>query len=101
MRNFVSLLSLLALFIFTGCAGPEHKLGRGFNNFTELARGGELRRSMEQTAIWEGPEASYTTGFFRGLNRSIVRTGIGAYEIVTFPLPPYHALMTSTNRLYP
>ena len=101
MRNFVSLLSLVIVLIFTGCAGPGHKFGRGINNMTEFARGGELRRSMEQTGIWEGPEAAYTTGFLRGLNRSIVRTGVGIYEVVSAPFPPYHPLMTSTNRLYP
>ena len=103
MRRSVSLLTLTAVtaFIFVGCAGPERKFGRGMNNVTEIARMGELRRSVEQTAIWDGAEVSYTTGFIRGLNRTLVRTGIGVYEIVTFPLPPYHALMTSTNRLYP
>jgi len=46
-----------------GCAGPEKKLGRGINNFTEFARGGEIRRSVEQTALRDGrlspiPQAS-------------------------------------------
>ena len=101
MRIAISFLALIAVGAFCGCAGPGQKLGRGINNMTEFARGGEMRRSIEQTAIWEGPEAATTTGFIRGLNRSVVRTGIGIYEVVTAPLPPYHALMTSTNRLYP
>src|SRR5262245_44356616 len=65
-------------FLATGCAGPEQKFGRGLNNVTEFARLGEIRRSMEQTAIWEGTDKAYTTGFMRGLNRSLVRTGVGA-----------------------
>ena len=101
IRISTPLLALIAVLAFTGCAGPERKFGRGINNFTEIARGGELRRSMEQTAIWEGPEVSYTTGFFRGLNRSVVRTAIGAYEVITAPFPPYGPMLTSTNRLYP
>lgn len=101
MRIALSLLSLIAVGAFAGCAGPERKFGRGMNNVTEIARGGEFRRSVEQTAIWEGPEASYTIGFIRGINRTLVRTGIGIYEVVTAPLPPYGPLMTSTNRLYP
>jgi putative exosortase-associated protein (TIGR04073 family) len=101
MRRSVSLLALIAVTISVGCAGPERKFGRGLNNITEVARGGEFRRSVEQTAIWEGPEAAYTTGFIRGINRTVVRTAIGAYELVTAPLPPYGPLMTSTNRLYP
>ena len=81
-------------FLAAGCAGPEQKLGRGINNVTEFARGGEIRRSMEQTAIWDGPDTAYTTGFFRGINRTLCRTGIGVYEIVTAPIPPYHPVFT-------
>jgi len=101
MRIALSLLALIAVLAFTGCAGPERKFGRGMNNLTEVVRGGELRRSVEQTALWEGPEASYTIGFIRGLNRTVVRTAIGAYEVVSAPFPPYGPLLTSTNRLYP
>src|SRR4051812_18191979 len=102
MRSSVYLLAvaLLAMTV-AGCAGPEKKLGRGINNLTELARGGEIRRSMEQTALWDGTDVAYTTGFFRGLNRSVARTAIGAYEVVSFPFPPYGPLLTSTNRIYP
>ena len=71
------------------------------NNVTELVRGGEIRRAMEQTALWEGPDVAYTTGWVRGFNRSLVRTAIGAYEIITTPFPPYGPLLTSTNRIYP
>jgi putative exosortase-associated protein (TIGR04073 family) len=101
MRLTILMSVPLAAVLVAGCAGPEQKLGRGLSNLTEFARMGELRRSMEQTALWEGPEAAYTTGFVRGFNRSIVRTALGAYEIVTFPIPPYHALLTSTNVVFP
>lgn len=87
--------------VMGGCAGPERKLGRGMNNLTEIVRGGEMRRSIEQTALWDGANVAYTTGFVRGLSRSLARTAIGAYEIVTFPIPSYDPLLTSTNRLYP
>lgn len=96
-----SLLVLLASALFTGCAGPEQKLGRGLNNLTEITRGGEIHRSMEQTALWENNDAAYTTGFLRGMNRTLARTGIGLYEIVTAPLPPYHPLHTPKYPLYP
>jgi putative exosortase-associated protein (TIGR04073 family) len=56
---------------------------------------------MEQTALWEGPDVAYTTGFIRGFNRSLVRTAIGAYEIITTPFPPYGPMLASTNRIYP
>jgi len=85
----------------TGCAGPERKLGRGLNNATEFTRMGEIRRSMEQTAIWESPDVAYTAGFFHGLNRSIVRTGVGLYEIATFPFPDYDPIFLPEDPVYP
>ena len=47
---------------------------------TEFTRLGEIRRSMEQTAIWESPERSYTTGFIKGFNQSVKRTAVGVYS---------------------
>ena len=101
MRSATILLALVLAFIITGCAGPERKLGRGFNNMVELARMGEMRRSIEQTYLWEGPDSAYTTGVIRGFNRTMVRTALGVYEVATFPLPPYGPLLTTTNRVYP
>jgi putative exosortase-associated protein (TIGR04073 family) len=77
-----------------GCAGPERKLGRGMNNFYELVRGGEMRRTVEQTALFESPDTAYTTGVIRGFNRSMARAGVGLYEIVTFPIPSYDPIAT-------
>jgi putative exosortase-associated protein (TIGR04073 family) len=102
MRRTVLVLGLaLAAGLFTGCAGPEEKLGRGIRNTTEFFRLGEIRRSMEQTALWEGADSAYTTGFIRGFNRSVARTSIGIYEMVTFPAPPYGPLLTPPYDLYP
>jgi putative exosortase-associated protein (TIGR04073 family) len=103
MRIPIALLALVvaAAMFSAGCAGPERKLGRGLNNFTEFARGGEIHRSMEQTALWDGPRTVYTTGFLRGFNRSVARTGIGLYEIVTFPFPSYEPLLVAKHPLYP
>jgi putative exosortase-associated protein (TIGR04073 family) len=93
-------LSAVSLFA-VGCAGPEQKLGRGMNNMTEFARMGEIRRSMEQTALWDNTDAAYTTGVMRGVNRSLARTAVGAYEVVTFPLPPYDPIFLPANPVYP
>ncbi len=106
MRNELKMLCALigAIVIVTGCAGPEKKLGRGITNVTEFARMGEIRRSVEQTALWEGANSAYTTGFIRGFNRSVARTLIGAYEIATFPFPSYGPIFTnkiSPNPVYP
>jgi putative exosortase-associated protein (TIGR04073 family) len=60
-----------------------------------------MRRSIEQTYLWDGADMAFTTGVVRGFDRTVVRTALGAYEIATFPFPPYGPLLTSTNRVYP
>ncbi len=62
---------------------------------------GEIRRSMEQTGIWEGPQMAYTTGFVRGFNRSLARTAVGAFEIVTFPFPPFDPIFLPEQPVFP
>lgn len=91
----------LLLLLASGCAGPEQKLGRGINNATEFVRMGELRRSVEQTMLEEGPDTAYTTGVIKGINRSVARTLVGAYEIVTFPIPSYEPWLKPGNRYIP
>jgi putative exosortase-associated protein (TIGR04073 family) len=54
-----------------------------------------MRRSIEQTAVFESPSAGYTAGAVSGFNRTLARTGLGIYEIVTAPFPPYHPIWTS------
>jgi putative exosortase-associated protein (TIGR04073 family) len=106
MRKTLPLLAVLsvAATLVTGCANTEQKFGRGMSNIFEIARLGEMRRSMEQTALFDSPEAAYTTGFIRGLNRTLARTGIGIYEVVTAPFPPYDPVATdylSPGPVYP
>ncbi len=62
-------------------------MGRGLSNLIEFTRMGEITRSMEQTALWDNNDSAYTAGFIRGVNRSLVRTLTGVYEIATFPIP--------------
>ena len=47
------------------------------SNTFEITRMGEMRRSIEQTAVFESPSAGYTAGAVRGLNRTLARTGMG------------------------
>jgi putative exosortase-associated protein (TIGR04073 family) len=96
MRNTLSLLAagLMAGALLTGCANTERKFGRGVNNTFEIVRIGEFRRTMEQTALFDSPDAAYGVGFFRGLNRTLARTGVGIYEMVTAPFPPYGPVWT-------
>src|SRR5271165_3337570 len=88
LKNISVLCPVLVLScLVAGCAGPEQKLGRGINNFGEFARGGEMRRAFEQTAVFGSPDQSFTTGLFHGFDRSVRRTAIGFYEMATFPIP--------------
>jgi len=79
-------LVLGAAALLTGCADAEKKLGRGMVNMTEIARGGEFRRSYEQTTLWDGPESGRTVGVIHGVTRTVARTGVGVYEVLTFPI---------------
>ena len=103
MRTKLSILGLVMVLaaLATGCAGPQKKLGRGINNFTEIVRAGELRREVEQTALWDGPAAAYTSGMLGGLNRTFVRTVVGAYEIATFPFPSYEPILRKYGPILP
>jgi hypothetical protein len=43
---------------------------------------------MEQAAVFDTPGlGGITDGFFHGVNRSFERTGVGLYEVLTFPIP--------------
>ena len=86
--------------MLAGCADAEKKLGRGIVNATEFTRGGEIRRSYEQTSVFEGPEAGRTRGVIHGFNRSVARTGAGLFEIITFPIPT-DPIIKPVNPVYP
>lgn len=87
------MVALTALFT-SGCAGPEQKLGRGVNNFYEVVRLGEMRRSIEQQAVFEPQGDGYATGVISGFDRSLGRAGMGLFQIATFPFPPYGPIYT-------
>jgi putative exosortase-associated protein (TIGR04073 family) len=109
MRNTLPFLAaaVIAGTLASGCRtcdNIERKFGRGMSNTYEIVRLGDFRRTMEQTALFEGPEYAQTTGFVKGLNKSLARTGIGIYEIITSPFPPYHPVATdylSPGPVYP
>jgi putative exosortase-associated protein (TIGR04073 family) len=88
------MLAVGAVLVVAGCADSEQKLGRGMSNTFEIVRMGDMRRSIEQTAVFDSPTEGYTTGAIRGFDHSMARTGIGIYEIITFPFPPYHPVAT-------
>lgn len=71
--------------LLTGCNSMQRKLSRGLTNLTEPLRLGELQRSSEQNAISVDSVPSY--GFVHGVTRTLARTTVGAFEVVTFPIP--------------
>jgi putative exosortase-associated protein (TIGR04073 family) len=107
MRNILPFLATLAIVgaLTSGCSSAEKKFGRGVSNMAEIARLGEIRRSVEQTTLFANssaePGAHYTAGFVHGLNKTLARTGLGVFEVVTAPFPPYDPLFTNYLKPYP
>ena len=96
--------ALLVVALATGCAGPSKKLGRGINNSLEPIRLAEWQRSVEQSKLYSAPQHNGPTAMVNGFNRTMARTGLGIYEIITFPIPSYDPIWTSylaPNPQYP
>jgi putative exosortase-associated protein (TIGR04073 family) len=106
MRRTLAFLGALLVvgMMASGCANTERKFGRGMTNLAEPLRMGEMRRTLEQSGLFDSPDTAYGVGFIRGLNRTLARTGVGIYEVVTAPFPPYDPVWTdylSPNPVYP
>jgi len=87
MRKLIYLFAAFATAGLTGCTGPEQKLARGFDNTFEVVRWGDMRRSVEQNAVFSAPNVNYSYGLVHGFDQSVTRIGMGVYEIATFPIP--------------
>jgi len=85
---------LLVAAVVAGCAGAQNKLGRGINNSLEPIRMADWRTSVQQTMLYPSPNANYHTGMVRGFTKTMARTGVGLYEIITFPIPTYDPIFT-------
>ena len=64
---------------------PAKKLGRGLANI--LTGWIELPKNIYDVSVEENPLAGLTIGLAKGIGMTIVRTGAGIYEVVTFPFP--------------
>ena len=64
--------------------GPTRKLGRGFANL--LLAVTDWQNTIATINDQEGNQA-IPYGFVKGAGRFFARTGVGFYEIVTFPFP--------------
>jgi putative exosortase-associated protein (TIGR04073 family) len=85
----------------TGCSGPEHKLSRGLDNTMELVRWGDMRRSIEQNAVFSAPNVSYSYGVIHGFDQSLCRAGLGIFEVATFSIPSYSPICTNKVPIVP
>jgi putative exosortase-associated protein (TIGR04073 family) len=88
-KTFSILAACVVAALLSGCASAERKFGQGMSNILEPVRMGEMRRSVEQTALFDTPDAGYSTGLVRGFNKTLARAGVGIYQVVTAPFPPY------------
>lgn len=93
------LLSGVAV-LLAGCADAEAKLGRGMANAWEPLRMGEMQRSYEQSWLYDGPDVAMTRGLVEGFDRTISRTAVGLFEILTFPIPT-DPIIKPVNPVYP
>ena len=68
---------------------PIHKMGRGVVNV--LTGWLELPKQIHLGAQESNPVTGLAQGTLKGMSLTLLRTGIGIYEAVTFPIPyPEH-----------
>jgi len=81
----IAVLIILAMASPSFAQDPAKKLGRGLVNiltgWIELPK--NIHRTTTETNFLEG----ITVGLAKGLGMTVVRTGAGIYDAVTFPFP--------------
>jgi len=81
----IVMVMVLALASSSYAQDPAKKLGRGLANI--LTGWIELPKNIYDTSVEDNPLAGLTIGLAKGVGMTIVRTGAGIYEVVTFPFP--------------
>lgn len=81
----VALVMILGIATVSYAQDPAKKLGRGIANI--LTGWVELPKNIYNTSIETNPLVGLTVGTAKGIGMSIVRTGAGVYELITFPFP--------------
>ena len=81
----VAVLMLLNIATSGFAQDPAKKLGRGVANI--LTGWVELPKNIYDTSVEDNPLSGMTIGLAKGVGMTIVRTGAGVYETVTFPFP--------------
>lgn len=92
MKNMKrGIIICLAIFMVLNIAAlsyaqdPAKKIGRGLANI--LTGWVELPKNIYDTSVEDNPLSGLTIGLAKGVGMTIVRTGAGVYETVTFPFP--------------
>lgn len=81
----VAIVTLLSIATASYAQDPAKKLGRGIANI--LTGWVEIPKNIYNTSIESNPLVGLTVGTAKGIGMSIVRTGAGVYELITFPFP--------------
>lgn len=83
----VVLLALMIINITSACYAQDmtRKLGRGVGNI--LTGWIELPKNIYDTSMESNVFAGITLGTAKGIGMTVMRTVVGAYETVTFPVP--------------
>jgi len=81
----VVLLTIICMASTSYAQDPGKKLMRGLANV--LTGWVELPKNIYETSVEDNMFAGITIGLAKGVGMTIVRTGAGVYETVTFPFP--------------
>ncbi len=81
----VAIVTILSIATASYAQDPAKKLGRGIANI--LTGWVEIPKNIYNTSIEQNPLVGLTVGTAKGIGMSIVRTGAGVYELITFPFP--------------
>ena len=81
----VVMVMVLAVATSSYAQDPAKKLGRGLANI--LTGWIERPKNIYDVSVEDNPLAGLTIGLAKGIGMTIVRTGAGIYEVVTFPFP--------------
>ena len=105
MRKTLPFLAALAVVVLTsGCANIEEEIFPWLQQPDGVCSPRRNSPFHGANGLFDEPGAHYTLGFVRGFDKSLVRTGVGVYEIVTCPIPPYDPVLTdyiTPNPVYP
>ena len=81
----VAIFMILNIATSSYAQDPGKKLYRGIVNI--VTGWIELPKNIYDTSVEDNPLSGLTIGLAKGVGMTIVRTGAGVYETVTFPFP--------------